>query len=64
MEWEIKEAGVHRFEFTVPARLKDAVISAQMVRKIERMPTSDQADAPVKCVIDLQEDVMGQYRIL
>ena len=64
MEWEIKEAGVHRFEFTVPARLKDAVISAQMVRKIERTPTSEQADAPVKCVIELQEDVMGQYRVL
>ena len=64
LEWEIKEAGVHRFEFTVPARLKDAVILAQMVRNIQRTPTSDQVDAPVRCVIELQEDVMGQYRIL
>jgi len=64
LEWEIKEAGVHRFEFTVPARLKDAVILAQMVRNIQRTPTSDQVDAPVQCVIELQEDVMGQYRIL
>lgn len=62
--WEIKEAGVHRFEFTVPARLKDAVILAQMVRSIQRTPTSEQLDAPVKCIVDLQEDVMGEYRIL
>ena len=64
MEWEIKEAGVHRFEFVLPARLKDSVILAQMVRSIQRTPTSEQADAPVQCVIELQEDVMGQYRIL
>ena len=62
--WEIKEAGVHRFEFTVPSRLKDAVILAQMVRSIQRIPTSEQTDAPVKCIVDLQEDVMGEYRIL
>jgi len=62
--WEIKEAGVHRFEFTVPSRLRDAVILAQMVRSIQRIPENEQPDAPVKCVIELQEDVMGEYRIL
>ena len=62
--WEIKEAGVHRFEFIIPARLKDAVIVAQMVRSIQRVPTNEQSDAPVKCTIELQEDVMGEYRIL
>ncbi len=64
MEWEIKEAGVHRFEFTLPARLKDAVVVAQMVRNIQRIPSTDQPDAPLKFIIELQEDVMGQYRIL
>jgi len=64
MEWEIKEAGVHRFEFTLPARLKDAVVVAQMVRNIQRIPSTDQSDAPLKFIIELQEDVMGQYRIL
>ncbi len=62
--WEIKEAGVHRFEFTVPSRLKDAVILAQMVRSIQRIPANEQTDAPVRCIVDLQEDVMGEYRIL
>ena len=64
IEWEIKEAGLHRFEFTVPARLKDAVILAQMVRNVQRVPFSEQIDAPVKCIVELKEDVMGQYRIL
>ncbi len=64
IEWEIKDSGLHRFEFTVPARLKDAVVLAQMVRSIQRFPVSEQIDAPVKCIIELQEDVMGQYRIL
>ena len=64
MEWEIKEAGVHRFEFTLPARLKDAVVVAQMVRNIQRIPSTDPSDAPLKFIIELQEDVMGQYRIL
>ena len=64
IEWDIKEAGVHRFEFTLPARLKDAVVLAQMVRNVQRIPITDQTDAPVNCVIELQEDVIGQYRIL
>lgn len=62
--WDIKEAGMHRFEFTLPVRLKDAVVLAQMVRNVQRIPTSDSADASLKYVIELQEDVIGQYRIL
>ncbi|HUP77530.1 MAG TPA: hypothetical protein VM260_03145, partial [Pirellula sp.] len=63
-EWDIKEAGGHRFEFLLPGRLKDAAVLAQMVRNIQRIPTTDQPDAPVKCVVELQEDVIGQFRIV
>jgi hypothetical protein len=64
LEWNISNAGVHRLEFELPSRLKDAQVLAQMVRRIQRVPVSEQADAPVRFVLDLQEDVMGQYRVL
>ena len=64
LEWNIQNAGIQRVEFTLPSRFKDAVVMAQMARRIQRLSDSKQTDAPVQFVLDLQEDVMGQYRVV
>ncbi len=64
IEWEIKEAGVHRLEFLMPNQLKDAVVLGPMIRNVLRTPSSEQIDAPWKIAIELQEEVIGQYRVL
>ena len=64
MEWNIRDAGVHTIEFTLPERLKDATVMAQMIRNIKRDAATDAGDGKIRFTLELQEDVMGQYRVL
>jgi hypothetical protein len=64
MEWNIRDAGVHTIEFTLPERLKDATVLAQMIRNIKRDTATDSGDGKVRFTLELQEDVMGEYRVL
>ncbi len=64
LQWDIKEAGLHRFEFILPAQMRDAIILGQMIRNEVRSPLSEQEDAPWKFELELQEDIIGQYRVL
>ncbi|MEY4176712.1 MAG: hypothetical protein RLY70_286 [Planctomycetota bacterium] len=65
----IEEAGIRQFVFTLPAWLRDARISAPLLRRktIEPLEKTDDiadADGRVRVKLDLQDEVIGQFRVL
>jgi hypothetical protein len=64
LDFTIREAGVREISFLLPAELRDARISAPMLRtkSIEAVP--DDAAGRVRVRLELQDDVMDQLRVL
>ncbi len=64
LEWTIRDAGIRRLEFTLPARWRDALVQSQMTRRLTREPISDKENASIRFAIELQDYVIGQYRVV
>lgn len=64
LDFEIVRAGIRRIEFELPAWMKDARIEAPLLRRKTVVPTGRDAESPVLVLLDLQEDVLRQYRVL
>ncbi len=64
IEWLIREAGISEVSFVLPASMKQANIAAQMARSITRQPLSQDSDSPVRVTIALQDQILGEYRVL
>ncbi|MFM9065979.1 MAG: hypothetical protein ACKOUR_01425, partial [Planctomycetota bacterium] len=61
LEFRIEEAGVRELEFELPAALRDAQISAPLLR---RQLITDRPAGIVRVKLELQDEVMGEYRVL
>ncbi len=64
LDWTIREAGVHQFSVVLPSWMRDAEVRAPLVRSIQRIPLAGGNDAPIRFLIELQDDVLGSYRVL
>lgn len=64
LSWNIEDAGIDVVEFSLPKRMSDAKVLAQMARRIRRMPVDTTGEGSVRFQIELQDKVIGQYRVL
>jgi hypothetical protein len=64
IEWNMREAGVHQLEFALPSRWKDATVQAPMIRTMNKVIDNATDDPKVKFTLELQDDILGQYRVL
>lgn len=64
LSWNIEDAGVDVLEFSLPKRMSDAKVLAQMTRRIRRIPSDSPEENLVRFQIELQDKVIGQYRVL
>jgi hypothetical protein len=72
IDWTITGAGIRRVEFVLPAWMKDARISVPLLRQKtltlvgdDLSPVTDPAKANlVRVTLELQDEVMGQLRVL
>ncbi len=64
IEWLIKQAGVSELSFVLPASMRDAKVAAPMARKISRQPLNPNEGAAIRFTIELQDQILGDYRVL
>ncbi|MCX5683674.1 MAG: hypothetical protein NT049_08320, partial [Planctomycetota bacterium] len=64
LAWSIKNAGIREVSFLVPAWMKDARISVPMLRQKTVTPTSAEPGAPLRVRLALQDEVMGDLKVL
>jgi hypothetical protein len=65
----IEEAGIRQFVFTLPAWLRESRISAPLLRRktiepLEETPDIADANGRIRVRLDLQDEVIGQFRVL
>ncbi len=64
IDYSILVTGVGQLEFLLPASMREAHIQAPLLRQKTLLPMDDRVDSPVRVRLDLQRDVMGQYRVV
>ena len=64
LNWTIQKAGIREVVFLLPAWMKEARISAPLLRQKVVEPAGDEADAPVRVRLTLQDQVMDELRVL
>ena len=64
VNWTIKNAGIREVSFVLPAWMKDARISVPLLRQKTVAPVSPEPGAPVRVRLALQDEVMGDLKVL
>jgi hypothetical protein len=64
LAWSIRSAGIREVSFLLPAWMKDARISVPMLRQKTVMPASAEPGAPLRVRLALQDEVMGDLKVL
>ena len=64
LEFNIQEAGIRAISFLLPDSMRDARISAPMLRQKTIEPVADDAAKRVRVRLELQDEVMGDLRVL
>lgn len=64
LEFNVREAGIDELSFLLPSWMADARIQAPMIRQTTITPSAAGPDAPLRVSIELQDEVMGQLRVL
>jgi hypothetical protein len=64
LEFHIQEAGIRAVSFVLPNSMGDARISAPMLRQKTIEPVADDAAKRVRVRLELQDEVMGDLRVL
>jgi hypothetical protein len=64
LDFNIREAGIRSLSFVLPESLRDARISAPMLREKTVEPMGDGAKDRVRVRLELQEEVMDSLRVL
>lgn len=64
LEFNIQEAGIRAISFLLPASMRDARISAPMLRQKTIEPVAEDAAKRVRVRLELQDEVMGDLRVL
>jgi len=62
IDFRVRNAGVRRVEFSLPAALADARISVPLLRRKRVLPV--EGEDRVRVVLELQNEVMNQLRVL
>jgi hypothetical protein len=60
----IRNAGIRELSFVLPASMKDARVKAPMLRQKTITPVNQQPDSPVRVRLELQDELMGEYRVI
>lgn len=63
-EFTIRTTGIRQISIVVPAYLAKCRVRGPLIRGQTWTPISTDADAPVRLVVELQEEVMGQYSLI
>ena len=63
IDWSVKNAGIREVAFLLPAWMKDARIRVPLLRQKTITPVEGDA-ARVRVTLELQDEVMGQLRVL
>ncbi len=64
LEFTVREAGIHELSFLLPSWMADARVQAPMLRQTTIKPAVAGPNAPLRVGVELQDDVMGQLRVL
>ena len=64
LDFSISKAGVRSVSFLLPSWMKDARITVPMLRQKSVTPVSGEPDAAVRVQLVLQDEVMGDLRVL
>jgi hypothetical protein len=64
LDWTIRGAGIREVAFLLPAWMKDARVSAPLLRQKTVTPVGPEPGAPVRVRIELQDEVMDNLRVL
>jgi len=64
LDFTIEEAGIREIEFLLPDWLEQARIQVPMLRQKTIEPVDGREGAPLRVRLELQDDVMGELRVL
>ena len=64
LDFTIQNAGIRQLSFLLPGWMAGSRISVPMLRQKTVEPVSKEPGAPLRVKIELQDDVMGQLRVL
>jgi PHD/YefM family antitoxin component YafN of YafNO toxin-antitoxin module len=64
LDFTIQEAGIRQVEFLLPRGLQGCRVRVPMLRQKTIEPIDDGEDAPLRVHLVLQDDVMGELRVL
>jgi hypothetical protein len=64
LDYRIEHAGVREVSFVLPSWMADARIRVPMLRQKTTRPEGEGEDSPVRIRLELQDEVMGELRVL
>jgi hypothetical protein len=64
IDFKIREAGIRTVSFLLPASLADARIRVPLLRQKVVEPSAPEPGSPVRVRLELQDEVLGQLRVL
>jgi hypothetical protein len=64
LDWKIRDSGIQRVAFVLPYWMRDARISAPMIREIIKTPVNDQPNADIRFQLELQDEVINEFRVV
>jgi len=64
VEFDIREAGIRQVAMTLPHWMADCRIRAPLLRQKTITPTGDDPKSPVRLVLEFQDEMMGELRVL
>jgi hypothetical protein len=64
LDYRVQHAGVRELSFTLPSWMADARIRVPMLRQKTIEPDGDDEESPIHVRLELQDEVMGEVRVL
>ena len=64
LDFDVQNAGIRRLSFLLPGWMAGSRISVPMLRQKTVEPVSKEPGAPLRVTIELQDDAIGQLRVL
>ncbi|MFW5693395.1 MAG: hypothetical protein ACOCWL_04180, partial [Thermoguttaceae bacterium] len=64
VEFDIREAGVRQVAMTLPHWMADCRVRVPLLRQKTIAPVGDAPDAPVRLLLEFQDEMMGELRVL
>jgi len=64
LDFTIREAGIRQLEFLMPRGMKESRIQVRMLRQKTIEPVDAGDESPLRVRLELQDDVMGELRVL